>query len=139
VRHARRLLREYPVKGLRLKPPSPVAVTGGGTSLYRLDELDAGDRRRGAAAAEVRPGHARAVNPAAGLLGPVVCWTYDGAQLAARKAMRGRHGTEGEDLVLLHGATVLEAGGMFREVGARYPVMELRASAVVALPPLETE
>jgi len=28
---------------------------------------------------------------------------------------------------------------MFREVGARYPVMELRASAVVALPPLETE
>ena len=39
VRHDRKFLREYPVKGLRLKPPRVAAVTGGGTALYRLDDL----------------------------------------------------------------------------------------------------
>ena len=39
MRHDRKFLREYPVKGLRLKPPRVAAVTGGGTALYRLDDL----------------------------------------------------------------------------------------------------
>ena len=48
---ARKILARYPVKGLRLRPPNPVASTGGGTPLYRLDELMA---RIEAAAASAR-------------------------------------------------------------------------------------
>ncbi len=51
---ARRIMARYPIKGLRLRPPNPVATTGGGTALYRLDELML--RIEAAASAKSTPG-----------------------------------------------------------------------------------
>lgn len=51
---ARRIMARFPVKGLRLRPPNPVATSGGGTALYRLDELMV--RIEAAASAKSTPG-----------------------------------------------------------------------------------
>jgi len=133
VRLARRLLREYPVKGLRLKPLSPVAVTGGGSALYHLDEL----KSRGGGPGEVRPGDANHVDPVHQFTGPVQVWCYEGSKRSARRATRGQYSEQDEPLVPLRGTTVLRAGLAFDEVDQRFRVLEVRSVMVSAIAPLE--
>jgi len=86
-----------------------------------------------------RPGDAQLVDPVDALAGPVIAWLMDGSKIAARQATRGQYSKDGEPLVLLRGATVLQPGNAFDEADARYSALELRSVMVSAIAPMEQE